>query len=96
MHPVALAVAIGIELGLDPEGLADPLRRVGEAGHHLGLTADEDRDRLAALLGGGVGGEGEREGAEQGSATESGARDHGVTWRNVGREWGVGREIQRK
>ena len=34
--------------------------------------------------------------ADDGSATEGWTRGHGVTWRNMGRERGVGRENQRK
>ena len=55
MHAVARAVAVGVELGLDPEHLADPQPRVGERLDHLRLAVDECR-----RVGGAGAGRGER------------------------------------
>ena len=55
VHAVGPAVAVGVELGLDPEVVADPGGRVGERGDDLGLAVLDD----GAGLGGGRGGEGE-------------------------------------
>ena len=42
MHPVRTAVAVGVELGLYPEVVANPLGRVGEGGHDLRLALLDD------------------------------------------------------
>ena len=52
MHAVGPAVPVGVELGLDPEFVADPGGGVGEPGHHLGLSVLDD----VGGLGGGGGG----------------------------------------
>jgi hypothetical protein len=50
VNAVALSVPVRIELGLDPQLLADPLGGIGEAGDNLCLTVPEDGDY--ALLSG--------------------------------------------
>ena len=44
-HAIALAVAVGVELGLDPQRLPDPLRLILERGHDLRLAIDKHRLR---------------------------------------------------
>jgi hypothetical protein len=43
VHAIGLAVAVRVELGLDPEIMADPARRVRKRGDDLGLAVAEDR-----------------------------------------------------
>jgi hypothetical protein len=43
VHPVEFAVAVGVEVGLDPELLTDPGIGVRELGNDLGLAVHEDR-----------------------------------------------------
>jgi hypothetical protein len=42
VHAVGIPVAVRVELGLDPQLLADPLRGVRERFDDLGLAVDED------------------------------------------------------
>ncbi len=74
VDPVALAVAIRIELGLDPQVLADPLGTIGKRGNDLGLAVDEQRTGVLAAR---VAATGEgREDQEQREG--SGAQDRGT------------------
>src|SRR5690606_31779994 len=50
VHAVAPAVAVRVELRLDPELLADPGGGIGERGNDLRLPVDEDRARRRRRL----------------------------------------------
>ena len=62
VYAVGPAVAVGVELGLDPEVVPDPGGRIGERGDDLGLAVFDD----GSGLGGGWGGEGEEREGEEG------------------------------
>ena len=70
VHAVGPSVAVGVELGLDPEVVADPGGRIGEGGDDLGLAVLDD----GAGLGGGRGAErGQGEEGEEGGGGGRGA-----------------------
>ena len=87
MYTVEPTVSVTVELGLDPELLADPEGRILESRNDLGLTVLEYRTRLAARSGRGdqgeqKAGEGRREAGREG--TEAGKAKRCVHGSGVG------------
>jgi hypothetical protein len=69
VHAIELAVAVGVELGLHPQLLTDPLARVGELRYDLRLPVDEDGSDLVGRCRG-------REDADEGAARQRSHSDH--------------------
>ena len=69
MNPVGPPVAIGVEIGLHPEIVPDPVGRIGKGGNDLGLAVLDH----GAVLGGGRSGGHEEEAGKKACRNSAGA-----------------------